>query len=138
MSSGEGLVYPVRDATTKNVIDKKTKEITTEIDDPGSTDKRLLVQESEFSGALRVMRREGNTLSRVVRDAWDRYVLEFMTKNSRIRAEGAHISIVGHITTEELKRELTATDMANGFANRFLFSCAKRSKELPMLGRAFR
>ena len=134
MSSGEGLVYPVRDATTKTVIEKKTKELITEIDDPGSTEKRLLVQESEFAGALRVMRREGNTLSRVVRDAWDKPVLEFMTKNSRLRAKGALISIVGHITTDELKRELTATDMANGFANRFLFMCAKRSKVLPMGG----
>ena len=134
MSSGEGLVYPIRDATTKLEKVKGTKEFMTVTDDPGCNDKRLLAQETEFAGALRVMKRDGNTLSRVVRDAWDRDVLEFMTKNSRVRATNPHVSVVGHVTLEELKRELSSTEMANGFANRHLFACAKRSKKLPMGG----
>jgi hypothetical protein len=39
--------------------------------------------------------------------------------------------MVGHITEAETRSRLTRTDMANGFANRFLFCCVKRSKELP-------
>ena len=34
------------------------------------------------------------------------------------RATDAHISIIGHITREEARRELTETESANGFGNR--------------------
>ena len=57
-----------------------------------------------------------------------------MTKHSPITATGAHISIVGHITEDELRANLTRTDMASGLANRFLFACVKRSKYLPFGG----
>jgi hypothetical protein len=39
--------------------------------------------------------------------------------------------MVGHITEDELRAGITRTDMANGFANRFLFACVRRSKLLP-------
>lgn len=117
LSSGEGLIWAVRDPATE--------------DDTGIADKRLLIQESEFANVLRVMERDGNTLSRVIRDAWDRGDLAAMTKNSPARATGAHVSIVGHITADELRRYLTRTESANGFANRFLFFCVHRSKCLP-------
>jgi hypothetical protein len=116
LSSGEGLIYPVRDA---------------EGNDPGETDKRMLIIESEFASTLRVMEREGNTLSAKIRDAWDHGILTPMTKRERIATTGAHISIIGHITQDELLRSLTVTERANGFANRFLFVLAKRSKYLP-------
>lgn len=54
-----------------------------------------------------------------------------LTKSSPTKATGAHVSIVGHITRDELRSELTRTDAANGFANRFLWVCARRSKLLP-------
>ena len=44
---------------------------------------------------------------------------------------GAHVSLIGHITADELRRYLTATETANGFGNRFLWICADRSKLLP-------
>jgi hypothetical protein len=37
-------------------------------------------------------------------------------------------------SVDELRAELTQTDIANGFANRFLFLCVKRSKCLPFGG----
>ena len=46
-------------------------------------------------------------------------------------ATEAHISIIGHITRDELRRGVTETDMANGVANRFLWICGRRSKCLP-------
>src|SRR5262249_43087199 len=52
-------------------------------------------------------------------------------KNDPVRATGAHVSIIGHITCEELRRYLSATETANGFANRFLWVCVQRSKVLP-------
>ena len=38
---------------------------------------------------------------------------------------------IGHITVEELRRNLTETETSNGFANRFLWCCVRRSKLLP-------
>jgi hypothetical protein len=80
---------------------------------------------------LKVMSREGNTLSPVIRSAWDSGNLRSMTKNSEARATDAHVSINGHITKDELRRQLTETESANGFANRFLFAAVRRSKILP-------
>jgi hypothetical protein len=50
-------------------------------------------------------------------------------------ATGAHISIIGHITRDELLRYLDDTEAANGFGNRFLWICVRRSKVLPEGGR---
>src|SRR5262249_22947897 len=72
-----------------------------------------------------------NTLSGIIRQAWDSGDLATLTKNSPIRATGAHVSIVGHITEEEVRRYLTETERANGFANRFLWLLVRRSKALP-------
>jgi len=91
----------------------------------------LLVIESEFANVLKVMTREGNTLSPVIRSAWDCGDLKTMVKNSPAKATGAHISIVGHITRDELRRLLTQTESANGFANRFCWLAVKRSKCRP-------
>ena len=54
-----------------------------------------------------------------------------MTKNSPAKATGAHISIVGHVTRDELRRNLAETEQTNGFGNRFLWLCVARSKVLP-------
>ena len=129
LSSGEGLIHCVRDPTWG--MRKGVEELI----DPGVEDKRFLALEPEFSKTLAVMKREGNTLSPVIRDAWDgRERLETLTKHSPTKATGACISIVGHITLRELRSKLDETAMANGFANRFLFACVKRSKELPFGG----
>src|SRR5262249_53961795 len=102
-----------------------------EVIDPGVVDKRLLVVESEFASPLCVMKREGNTLSSLLRLAWETGSLRSMTKNSPARATGAHISVIGHITRTELCRHLDETETANGFGNRILWVCARRSKVLP-------
>jgi hypothetical protein len=83
---------------------------------------------------LRQTTRAGNTLSATIRSAWDTGRLATLTKNDPITATGAHICIIGHITADELRAELTQTDSANGFANRFLFQCVRRSKKLPFGG----
>jgi hypothetical protein len=131
LSSGEGLIYEVRDPVQG--WDKKKKQF--ETIDPGVTDKRLLVIEPEFAAVLAVAERQGNTLSQLLRRAWDGDKLTTMTKNSPLCATGAHISIIGHITIDELRARLTRTDIANGFANRYLFPLARRSKELPFGGK---
>jgi hypothetical protein len=126
LSSGEGVIYHVRDEHWGR--NKKGEQ---ELVDEGVMDKRLLILEAEFASALKVMQREGNTLSPVLRCAWDGLPLGTLTRNSPLRAANSHISIIGHTTSEDLARYLSATDQANGFANRFLVGCARRSKILP-------
>ncbi len=133
LSSGEGVKYHVRDAREETKANKRG-ELVTQVVDAGEADKRLLVIESEFAGALRASQREANTLSATVREAWDTGNLRTLTKRDPVVATGAHVCIVGHITADELRAELTATDSANGFANRFLFVATKRSKMLPRGG----
>ena len=69
----------------------------------------------------------------MIRLAWDNGDLHVLTRTPT-KATGAHISIIGHITREELAAELTKTDAANGFGNRILWSCVRRSKLLPRGG----
>ncbi len=69
-----------------------------------------------------VMKREGNTLSSVLRDAWDTGNMYVMTRNAPLTATNAHIGITSHITQEELLKTLGQTEMFNGFGNRFLWS----------------
>ena len=135
LASGEGIKYHVRDPREERKTSRQGEPIV-EIADPGVDDKRLLVVEPEFAGALRAAQRQGSTLSATIREAWDTGNLRTLTKNDPITATGAHISIIGQITTDELRAELTATDAANGFANRFLFVATRRSKLLPFGGEA--
>jgi len=121
LSSGEGLIWAVRDP----IPDTK---------DLGVSDKRLLIIESEFASVLKQVSRQGNILSPTVRQSWDSGDLRTLTKISPAQSTGAHISILGHITKDELTRYLNTTEIANGFGNRFLWLCVQRSKELPFGG----
>jgi hypothetical protein len=130
MSSGEGIIWCIRDPIWR------LKKGERELEDPGVEDKRLLLDEREFYQALAVMRRDGNILSRVVRDAWDcRPRIASLTKHSPACATNPMISISGHITEDELTRELDRVGMANGYANRFLFACVRRARMLPHGGK---
>ncbi len=132
LSSAEGVVWQVRDPVSEPVFDDGAGEWVDKPTDPGVDDRRLLVIEPEFASVLRVMRREGNTLSAALRSLWDDGSHRFLTKTAaRTRATNAHVSILAHITSDELRRELGETDRANGFANRFIYVCARRSKLLP-------
>ena len=138
LSSGEGLIYAVRDPLEKTTPIKEKGKVTgyeTSIDDPGVEDKRLLVVEEEFSSLLKVMAREGNTLSAIIRETWDNGNLRSLVKNNPTRATDAHITIMGHITKDELLRYLDNTEAANGFANRFVWACVRRANVLPRGGR---
>jgi len=122
VGSGEGIIWAVRDPILKG--DKLIEE--------GVEDKRLLLLETEFAQVLAVIQRRGDTTSEVLRRGWDgTTTLQTLTKNSPARATGAHIAMIGHITEEELRRHLTATEMANGLANRIIFCCSRRSNVLP-------
>jgi hypothetical protein len=135
LSSGQGLIWAVRDPITKRERIKERGEPVRyeEVEaDPGISDKRLLVYEPEFARVLHMIEgQEGNCLSAVLRQAWDGIDLGIMNKNSPARATGAHISGIFHITAEELRRYLSTTEAANGYGNRHLWFCVKRARVLP-------
>jgi hypothetical protein len=135
LSSGEGVIHTVRDPVTRQDPIKEKGRHTGEYDtvqsDPGIRDKRLLIFAPEFSQALKVAARESSILSEAIRQAWDTDDLHILNKNSPEQATGAHISIIAHISKFELLSLLAETDCANGFFNRFLWYCVRRSKELP-------
>jgi hypothetical protein len=112
LASGEGLIHHLRN-------------------DGGVADKRVLVLEPEFARVLAACDRQGATLSAIIRDAWDSGTFRVLTKNTPLEATDAHVSLVAHITADELRRSLRATESANGFANRFLWVSCVRSKVLP-------
>ena len=135
MSSGEGLIFSVRDAVYEEKQNKTTKQYETVMTDGGVEDKRLLVFEGEFASVLKAQGREGNTLSMVIRNLWDTGDARSMVKTSPMRTTGAHVSIIGHITPEELRSCLAdAAESTNGYVNRFLLLCVRRRQFLPRGG----
>lgn len=122
LSSGEGIVHALRNTPP---------EAPERASEPLLSDKRLLIIQSEFASVLKMFTREGNTLSTNLRDAWDGMPLQTLTKNSPERATDYHLAVVGHVTQEELIRNLTETESANGFGNRFAWFCVRRSQLLP-------
>jgi hypothetical protein len=100
-------------------------------DVPAIEDKRLLVVESEFSNILHQSKREGNTLSAALRDAWDGTSIRPAVKTSRVWASDPHIGIIGDVTPTELRELMHTRELTNGFANRFIFFWAEGDKALP-------
>ncbi len=116
LSSGEGLIWSVRDPNGQ---------------DPGVTDRRLLVIEPEFASVLKNVSREISTLSPTLRSAWDGRPLAILTRTAPARATDAHISIIGHITATELQHHVNPLELANGLLNRFLIVGCRRVRLLP-------
>jgi hypothetical protein len=111
MSSGEGLIQALSAG------------------DDGHA-KRMLVVETEFGRVLNVAARQGNTLSDYFRQLWDGDRVHILNKEA-VKLDGAFLSVLGHITAEELRVKMAEVDLSNGFANRVLWTYAERSKLIP-------
>jgi len=131
LSTGEGLVYRVRDERKQEVTDKKTGQTKVEVVDPGVTDKRLLVVDQELAAALNSMKRQGNTLSTIIRSLWDSGNCDPLTKNNPIKCTDAHVCILCHITIAELIKLIDDVELLNGLANRKLWILARRGDPVP-------
>lgn len=120
LSTREGLALMIHDGYKdgKNEI-------------PAIDDKRLFVVESEFSNVLHQSKRDGNTLSGALRDAWDGTSIKPAVKTCPVWASDPHISIIGDITPSELRELLHKRELTNGFANRFIFFWAEGDKVVP-------
>ena len=115
LSSREGLASLIQDAHG---------------DRNGTDDKRLWVIESEFSNVLHQTKRDGNTLSSSLRDAWDGGDIKPAVKQGKTWVSAPHVGIHANITPSELKALLTSREMHNGFANRFLFIWSESAVEV--------
>jgi hypothetical protein len=120
LSTREGLALLIHDGWTQG-----KDEI-----EPIS-DKRLLVVESEFANVLHQGKRDGNTLSTALRDAWDGISIKPAIKTSRVWASNPHIGILADITPIELRGLMSSRELSNGFANRFIFFWAEGIKVNP-------
>lgn len=98
--------------------------------DAAPRDLRLLAFENEWAGVMSKMRREGNSLSAILRSAWEGGDLSTLTVNARVAPE-SHVAILAHITPEEFRAKLSDADMAGGTYNRFLPLAVAWSKALP-------
>ncbi len=119
LASGEGLISAVRDPAPDDE------------DDLGEPDKRLLVFDEELGRTLGLFKKADGTLSAILRSAYDGNTLSNPTKNKKQTATEPHISIVGHITREELTKSLQETEVFNGLINRYLWVLTKRTRCLP-------
>jgi hypothetical protein len=129
--SGEGLIDRVRDDVYRVMVNKKTGEPENVLVEPGVEDKRLLCEIQELAGTMRAGRSERSTLFQCMREAWDGVDLATMSKNSRRTATEPHISVVAHITPEELSKLQTDAEIYGGTWNRFLWIASKRARLRP-------
>lgn len=132
LTSGEGLANLFTD----------NPEESTEDDDPAARgkrraggrlppgDRRLLVFEAEWAGVMERMRRDGNSLSATLRAAWEGGDLSTLAVTARVAPE-SHVGILGHITPEEFRAKVKASDLAGGTYNRFLPVMVSRTRFLP-------
>ena len=108
LSTGEGLIWQIRDASDpRRARTKVERELANEdgmfVEDPGVSDKRLLVSRTNGSSA-RAMKRETNTLSSILRVlSGFRRLPEASPRRYRSHL-GTPISLIGHITADELRR----------------------------------
>jgi hypothetical protein len=118
LASGEGLIAQFVDGGA----------------DAPARRKNVVILEPEFARTLVVAAREGSIVSHIIREAFDSGNLANLTRKAPLKARDVHAGIVGHITGAELVRRLPETEAMNGFGNRMLFVCARRSKKLPFGG----
>ena len=98
------------------------------------TDRRLLVLSEEFAGILRTFKRANGPLSPLLRGAWDSGHLPTLDMLQHLRATDTHVSLIAHISRDELAHSLHRTEAHNGFANRCLWTWVERVNCLPNPG----
>jgi hypothetical protein len=130
LSSGEGLLYPIRDPEELDISEEAGLADKERRERNKLKDKRLFVVEEELANIFKVMHREGNTLSEVLRRLYDGGDISPMTKREPIIVTEPHVTLIGHITRDELVLVMKPTEILNGLVNRFLWMLVRRSKSI--------
>ncbi|WP_229794890.1 hypothetical protein, partial [Saccharothrix coeruleofusca] len=125
LSSGEGLAAAFAlDSGTGDGASKTRPRLLPE------GDCRLLALETEWSSVMARMKREGNTLGALLRQAWEGGNLSTLNVDARMAAR-SHLGIIAHITPKEFRSKVSAADLAGGTYNRFLPIAVAQSKYYP-------
>ena len=120
LSSGEGLAAALEDGKAGSD------------DNPPVTDKRLFVLEPEFSNIMSLCQRVGNTLSIVLRNAFDGMPIQPLTKRDKVKVSDPFVCLLANITDKELTRHEQGDMMAaNGMLNRFLILWQQPTRDVP-------
>lgn len=137
---GTGLYYarlPFLDhelESTINSIISKTDQVSGEglVQAVSNKDNHtLLMACEEFAGALKVMKREGNSLSTTIRKALDAEPLGIDSrKNSIAEMNDAFVSIIGHCTQDEFIENITNEEIRNGLLNRFQYTMSRQNSKI--------
>jgi hypothetical protein len=126
-NSSEALIG---DITDRVEVTNRKGEI--EVVEEGVSDKRLLVVEEEFSRILQIGKRDGVTMSEILRQCFDLPdTLRAPSRKSYLVSTNPFVSIVGHITPEGLRKCMDSVEAFNGFANRFMFIASRRTASIP-------
>lgn len=130
LSSGEGLIFSLRDPVYGIREDKKGEQKTILLDQ-GVENKNAIFYEEEFTRVLKNSKRDTNNITEVIREAYDSGNLSVLTKNDPVTASNTNVSIIAQSTIEEFRNVLKGVDCDNGFYNRFLFCKASRANVIP-------
>jgi hypothetical protein len=82
----------------------------------------MLIKQAELATVLTIAGREGTNMSAVLREIWDGDdVQTHSRKSGSVIARDYHVAMIGATNPKDLVKHLTAEDLANGWANRFLW-----------------
>lgn len=99
-------------------------------------DERMLWHEDEMTRAFKTASKDGNTLLDTVRSAWSRDRLERRSIAAKDAGASpmvdAHISALGHITPDELRRAYSGRALSAGTASRFIFAALRPQGSVPL------
>ncbi|GAA2254156.1 MULTISPECIES: DUF3987 domain-containing protein [Kitasatospora] len=82
-------------------------------------DGHALIVDTEYARVLRAGRRQAN-LSQVLRDLWDGATVATSRAKEPVQVDDPRVSIMGHITPEEFRASMSATERDGGSYNRLL------------------
>ncbi len=119
VGSGEGLLAKITDPVYSTNARGDVVEVMA-----GSDDKRVLYLEEEL-GQLFMKMISQDSVEKMVTKAWDSAQLETTTKKESMVCATPHVSIIGHITPDELFTRLDHRLIDNGFSNRWLYLLIK-------------
>ena len=118
VSSAEGLIVRITDPVIE-VTPKGEEKVVIE----GSADKRAVWVEEELGSMFSRM----DSLEKTLTKLWDSGRVETATKRESMACDRPHVSIIGHITPDELVERLDSHNqlLSNGFSNRFLYGLVR-------------
>jgi len=123
LASGEGLITALGGAVGTRGGAKGEEPQQQEAAAP---DGKLTAVESEFARVLSAAKRDGSTLGPIMRQLWDDGAASILTKAAPMSVQGAHLTVIAHVTPRELRLRLAESDLAGGTLNRFLLVGSER------------